>query len=1079
MICANSLSKRYIWMELIAPAPGAWIAPVGESFQEVDRICITDAQTEVRAGVILTDIASILPDRSVLNLKMDAMRIPRGFLDIITESMSGITSLSGRVNGLWSRGAVSTLNIFETIRAQTEGTGKRFSLIGASINVYVCSGHAPGLIHFADDIWRTIGDNQPVTLDAGEYDYDDIASLRFSGRITSARVRNADMAFTAESNDARLSENIATTIGTSTEDSNANTVPIVIGRMVPELGDAQALVPMVSSEFVRSSIIFRYADEVEADAATEVFFKESNGILGRVRDLTYQQALLGVLFFPFPVLQNNAIDLGKGSVAISATGLTTTALQTRLPGSDFVMLPAEQSALLPEVDKAAKDRDQDIAHEPPIISAGRELIRLIGNGDYPRAAQFTVGATGTVSETPYIDVPHERAFGGTSRGGMFAGSVMRRVNGQGNNGGTIVLWRTAPDYIREFYNRRAATNPFAEFGNPNHQKHAGISGSVARLLEHSRALAEFGTTPPSGQGLIFSALDVGPEYLSDGVTVNPNKRWASRLWTVGYPGGTGRDHWFGNGDGVFPKSTFPSDFCDGRFLLLCPPPKIDAGELANVIRSVPTGLDIDTLWGDVGFARINVRGRLRIRRPTGEVAPNPGSGPDPVARTAFARVAIVAPPNTGRAVAASLYIYSAPNPVDQLAYLEGDGVSDLLEFDQTRFLRVPGLSVSALYESIRRDDGEFTGLIAGNHPIPAALEIETNAVYPGGAWQNDGFPNGPKKHTPGSGIVSPEVEIDSIVIEFVSRKQFERGDLYCPAVGLGGALHEGTASKLSRAALKVAQRRLPSASLLSIGGAPTDTAIGTILAQGYVQDPQANPRKIIRDIAQNSWLRFHAEGNSLYVTSLIDTVSRTVDRTIEIDDLRTGADGLTEIAYNSTDQRDLITGVELRYRHTVDGKPGRMIRITHDTVSGDDGRSVDLSAFGVSDTIPTLSMPRGTVDFIQSLFLSAYQARGSENVLITQDTFVRLTGEASNRILGLARLRANELLTLEITAPMNCWLFNGLLETYELGESIRGSVPDRIVDHQDGGKRRFLAYALDDEIDKSPVTVLRLQELPK
>ena len=138
-----------------------------------------------------------------------------------------------------------------------------------------------------------------------------------------------------------------------------------------------------------------------------------------------------------------------------------------------------------------------------------------------------------------------------------------------------------------------------------------------------------------------------------------------------------------------------------------------------------------------------------------------------------------------------------------------------------------------------------------------------------------------------------------------------------------------------------------------------------------------------------------------------------------------------------------------------------------------------MEEFGPADFIPTLGTARGNVDFVQGLFTESLAARGSENVFIIDDAFARVTGDAYSRLQALARLRANELIAIEITAPLNAWLFNGILETCELGESIRGLVADRVIDHPAGGKRRYVVYAIDDELGKSPTAVVKLQELPK
>ena len=1070
----NALSKLYYWVELTAPAEG-WIAPVGGVFAEVEYIVITNAQMFVRdSDGILTDIAALMPNKAILNLGMDLGSVSDGFsAGIISSPISDIKTLKGRISGLWQSESTVSRNIWESIRDQTEADGKVFSLAGAQIEVYQCSGHAPGLLHFGGDLWRTIGDNESVTLAAGDYAYPDIAHRVIRGRITNSQVSGTEISFQAEDLVAALAEPISITTTPVQGSVEAQVVPIVIGTLTPSLDDPQALVPLVATEYTRAAKVFRYADEVESDIATEVFFVERGGKVGRVRDMVfkeYDDILRGVIAIP----EKTTKDLGGGFVAISGTTSATVATSNRTASEGFSLSVSEQAALMPEGSEFAIIRDISIAHEPPIIQIGDEIVRLAGNGDYPRAAQFDmVDATGFANPVPYTVVPHERGHSGTTPAAHLAGASMIRLNSQGNNDGTLILWQTAPDYIREFRNRRNLNAP-AVFGDANNAKRAGISGSVAGVLINSERLAwgELTTEPP----LIFSARDVGPEFYPDGITPH-QQRWASRLWTLGYSLGDGDDHWFGN--------TVFKDYCDGRFQILCPPPKADYGELAKIMEHYYSQYTDE--WIPRPWVQIRVKGRARIRRQVGETAAPPSLDEAEIWKGAFARVMVEAGvyPNgvISQANRISSYNLGGANDSRIVAYLPGDGVLDLLEFDEIRYIDVASLSADDLWVSRRRSDDPYEGFIDTDNPIPIRIEIETNAVYPGGEIVGTpGSIAGRKKHTYGSGVVSPEVEIDAIVISFVTRKELDRGDLLVPAAGVASAAVSGVSDRADIAALRLAQRVYPSMSVTPIGGTPATATQTTLLAQGRVQDIKATPRSIARDIVAPTRARlYYRDEGGIYITTLIDSSSRTLDGTLVHDDFRVGENGLTDIRYSYTDARDLITGIEIAYRMDSQNRPGRTIRITHNSARGDDGRDVDLT----QEFIPSMGFATSvSVLFMQDLFAKALAKRGSESVLTLTDKFSRTTGQAFSRALDSARIRAVELITIKATAPADPWLNRDKLTTYDLGNDLRGILPDRIIDYRGGvgvmAKRRYIYdHSVAELAEKKPTITVTLQELPR
>jgi hypothetical protein len=1064
------LSKLYYWVELTAPAEG-WIAPVGGVFADVEYIVITNAQMFVRdADGILTDIAALMPNKSILNLGMDLGSVSDGFsAGIISSPISDIKTLKGRFSGLWQSESMVSRNIWESIRDQTEADGKVFSLAGAQIEVYQCSGHAPGLLHFGGDLWRTIGDNEPVTLAAGDYAYPDIAHRVIRGRITSAQVSGTEISFEAEDLVAALAEPISTTTTPVQGSVEAQVVPIVIGTLTPSVDDPQALVPLVATEYTRAAKVFRYADEVESDIATEVFFVERGGKVGRVRDMVFKQYDDRIVTEPVKTTR----DLGGGLVAISGTTDTATSTANRTASEGFVLAVAEQAFLIPEGSEDAITRDISITHEPPIIQIGDEIVRLAGNGDYPRAAQFEmVDATGFANPVPYTVVPHERGHAGTTPAEHLAGTTMTRLNSQGNNDGTLILWQTAPDYIREFRNRRNLDAP-AAFGDANNAKRAGISGSVAGVLKNSERLAwgELTTEPP----LIFSARDVGPEFYPDGTKPHDTQRWASRLWTLGYSPGDGDDHWFSN--------TVFKDYCDGRFQILCPPPKADYGELVKMLEHYYSAYDDDKIPRP--WVQVRIKGRARIRRQVGETAPPPSIADAEIWKGAFALVRVEGGVIAGRAnlISGQYQPWGLFNDPRLIAYLPGDGVLDLLEFDETRYIDVASLSADDLWVSRRRSDDPYEGLIDTDNPIPIRIEIETNAVYPGGEIVGTpGSIAGRKKHTSGSGVVSPEVEIDAIVISFVTRKELDRGDLLVPAAGVASAAVSGVSDRADIAALRLAQRIYPSMSVTPIGGTPSTATQTTLLAQGRVQDIKATPRGIARDIVAPTRARlYYRDEGGIYITTLIDSSSRTLDGTLVHDDFRIGENGLTDIRYSYTDSRDLITGIEIAYRMDSQNRPGRTIRITHNSARGDDGRDVDLT----QEFIPSMGFATSvSVLFMQDLFAKALAKRGSESVLTLTDKFTRTTGQAFSRALDSARIRAVELVTIKATAPADPWLSREKLATYDLGNDLRGILPDRIIDYRGGvgvmAKRRYIYdHSVAELAEKKPTITITLQELPR
>jgi hypothetical protein len=1086
---ANILSKYYWWIDLIAPSAGAWVAPVGSGTAAVDRISITSAQTEIRdADGVLVDIATLMPDRCVLILDADFPDTKEGFSrGILRTPISDIPSLAGKISGLWSRDTFHTQNIFEYIRELTEAAGKKFRLSGAQIDLYLCSGHAPGLIHFADDIWRTIGDNEPVELSAGAYDYDDIVRRVFRGRIRTVAVRNSDISLTAESDTAVFADNIATTIGSDGADAKARTVPIVIGQLVPTASDQQALAPLVSQSFLRDAIVFRAADQVEDDTSTEVFFVEAGGRVGRVRDLVSVEGVAPFTSEVFRVQmpQNNSRDLGDGYVAISGTDLTAGRVSNLAADAEFTLGLSEQSILLPEVDQDVITRDLSIAHEPPVVRIGSELVRLIGLGDYPKAAAMSIAADGFCSHTDISTTPHERGFEGTTQEAYLGGpggATQVRVNSQGNNLLTSVLWRTAPQYIREFYNRRAATNNSAIFGDANSQKRAGISGSVAGVLRNSNLVA-WGETPGSDK-LIFSARNVGPEYKPDGTSANVGQRWASRLWTQGYGLGDGEDHWFGNGY-YATTDNWPHDYNDGRFLLLCPPPKVDAGELHLLMEASRLSSLGPLPTPQVGWLRVQVKGRIRIVRQAGETAPVPVD-PDLIWQGAFGRVEIGAiqgfPVNRANMGAGytngAVITFAQP---EYVAYLPGDGVSDLLEFDETRFVRVEGTSIEALWESKRLSEDPYQELISPDAPVPVVVRIETNAVYPGGTLRGDGR----KTHIPGDGVVSPEVEIDYIVVEFCTKKEFERGNFYAPVSGIASDAVDLVRNRVDIATKKLSERVAPGISLVSLGGAGVDANILNTRAQGFVQQPNISVREIVRSMAQHTHLRFFWESTStIYVTSILDTTSRTVDHTIEIDDLSLDSSRLADLSYSYSDAESMLTGIELRFKPDVRGRSGSSVRITHNEARGDDGRFIDPADYSPTDQLPTFgNVTAGTIAFYQSLFADALDFRGSDNIDILEDAFCRNTPDAMDRLGIMARTNAVELLSIRADVPANRWIDIVKLSTLELGESLRGILPDRIIDNPAYtgtlAKRRYLYEYGVLKATNPPMYTITLQELPR